>query len=205
MIPLEPGHYYHVYDRGVNRTNVFVEDSNYVYFIQLYAKHISPVADTFAYCLLRNHFHFLVRIRTHRATDPDRLGLGDRVGLELDRRGVSQAFNNWLNAYAKAINKAYGRAGSLFQRHFGRLPVTSERYFAAVIQYIHCNAQKHGLVDDFRDWPHSSYHALLSNKPTRLERASVVDWFGGPEALRQFHATPLDESPITAFIGEDEA
>ena len=46
---------------------------------------------------------------------------------------------------------------------------------------------------------------LLSNKPTRLERASVVDWFGGPEALRQFHATPLDESPIIAFIGEDEA
>jgi hypothetical protein len=45
---------------------------------------------------------------------------------------------------------------------------------------------------------------LLSDKPTRLERTDVLDWFGGPQALRQFHATPADESFISAFIGEDE-
>ncbi|MDO8588851.1 MAG: hypothetical protein Q7T82_17620 [Armatimonadota bacterium] len=205
VVPLEPGHYYHVYNRGVNRTNVFVEDRNYAYFMELYAKYISPVADTFAYCLLRSHFHMLVRIRTQRATDPDRLGFENRVGLEaLDHRAVSHAFNNWLNSYAKAINRAYGRTGSLFQHHFGRLPVTSDRYLAAVIQYIHHNPQKHGFVNDFRDWPYSSYHALLSDKPTRLERAAVVDWFGGPRALRQSHASPTDESLISAFIGDDD-
>jgi REP element-mobilizing transposase RayT len=201
VIPLEPGVYYHIYNRGVNRTDIFVEERNYAYFMQLYTKYIAPVAETFAYCLMRNHFHLLVRIRT----DQDRLGLQDRVGLDpLDRRTVSHAFNIWLSAYAKAINKAYGRTGSLFQHHFGRLPVTSDRHFAALIHYIHYNPEKHGFVKDFREWHYSSYRALLSDKPTRLERNAVLNWFGGPQALQQFHARPVDESSVSAFIGEDD-
>jgi putative transposase len=196
VIPLEPGVYYHIYNRGVNRTDIFVEERNYAYFMQLYAKYIAPVAETFAYCLMRNHFHLLVRIRTHRA---DRLGL-----CPLDRRSVSQAFNNWLNAYAKAINKACGRTGSLFQHHFSRLPVTSDRYFVALIHYIHFNPQKHGFVKDFREWPYSSYRALLSDRPTRLERVLVLDWFGGPQAFQRFHAISADESSVSAFIGDDD-
>lgn len=189
-LPLQPGHYYHVHSRGVNRANIFIEERNYAYFLELYAKHVSLVADTFACCLLANHFHLLVRIRT------------DSVA---DHRAVSQAFNNWLNAYAKAINKAYSRTGSLFQSRFGRLPITSERYLVTAIHYIHYNPQKHGFVKDFRDWPYSSYHALLSDKPTRLARSDVLDWFGGPQNLRQFHHMPMDESLITAYIGDDEA
>ncbi|MDO8588853.1 MAG: hypothetical protein Q7T82_17635 [Armatimonadota bacterium] len=214
-LPLEPGLYYHVYSRGVNRTNIFIEDRNYAHFLDLYAMHVAPVAETFAYCLLRNHFHLLVRIRTDSG---DRCGFGNRSGLEAScgleqsngleppsHRAVSRAFNNWLNAYAKAINKAYARTGSLFQSRFGRLPINSERYLLAVIHYIHHNPQKHGLVKDFRDWPYSSYHALLSDKPTRLARPVVLDWFGGPQLLRQVHATPADESLVTAFVGDDEA
>ena len=199
VIPLEPGVYYHIYNRGVNRTDIFIEERNYAYFMQLYAKYIAPVAETFAYCLMRNHFHLLVRIRT------DRLGLQDRVGLSpLDRRSVSQAFNNWLSAYAKAVNKAYGRTGSLFQHHCGRLPVTSDRYFMALIHYIHFNPQKHGFVKDFRKWPYSSYRALLSDRPTRLERKVVLDWFGGPQGFLKFHTKLTDESSISAFIGNDD-
>jgi putative transposase len=195
VIPLEPGQYFHIYNRGVNRTNIFIEERNYFYFMELYGKYIVPVAETFGYCLMQNHFHLLVRIRTDRlGQDPD----------PLNRRAVSQAFNNLLNAYAKAINRACGRTGSLFQHHFGRLPVTSYRYFVALIHYIHYNPQKHGFVNDFREWPYSSYRALLSDKPTKLERNIVLDWFGGPQAFEQFHTTLADESPISAFIGEDE-
>jgi len=193
VIPLEPGAYYHIYNRGVNRTNIFIEEHNYAYFMQLYTKYIAPVAKTFAYCLMRNHFHMLVRIRT------------DRVGLTpLDRSSVSKAFNNWLSAYAKAINKAYGRTGSLFQHHFGRLPITSDRYFVALIHYIHFNPQKHGFVKDFREWSHSSYRGLLSEKSTRLERDVVLEWFGGRQAFQQFHSKLADESSISTFIGDDD-
>jgi hypothetical protein len=62
-IPLEPGHYYHIYNRGNNRENIFFEERNFRYFMQLYQKYILPACDTLAYCLMRNHFHLLVRVK----------------------------------------------------------------------------------------------------------------------------------------------
>ena len=59
--PLQFGQYYHIYNRGNNRENLFVQPRNYPYFMQLYTKHILPVAETFAYCLMPNHYHLLVR------------------------------------------------------------------------------------------------------------------------------------------------
>jgi len=191
LTPLEPGSYYHIYNRGVNCENIFREGRNYAYFLRLYTRHITPVAETFAYCLLRNHFHLLVRIRAHTQTDAVSPAL------------ASKAFNNFLAAYAKAINKAYGRTGALFQHHFGRIPVTSDNYFAALVRYIHHNPRKHGFVSDFRDWPYSSYHTLLSDKPTRLERAVVLDWFGDVCGMRELHAAEVDEQALNALIDDD--
>ncbi len=61
--PLEPGNFYHIYNRGNNRENLFIQERNYGYFMKLWGKYISPVADTYAYCLLRNHFHAAVRVK----------------------------------------------------------------------------------------------------------------------------------------------
>jgi putative transposase len=66
-LQLQYGVAYHIYNRGNNRENVFVEERNYRHFLQLYAKYIEPVAWTYAYCLLRNHFHFLVKIKLTNA------------------------------------------------------------------------------------------------------------------------------------------
>ncbi len=60
---LRCGGYYHIFNRGNNRETIFREQRNYYYFLKLYEKYIPLVADTFAYCLLPNHFHFLVRIK----------------------------------------------------------------------------------------------------------------------------------------------
>jgi putative transposase len=142
--PLKPGVFYHIYNRGTNREDIFVQERNYRYFLQLYAKHIEPVAETYAYCLLKNHFHVLARIKDMEdPTSPSR-PLG------------SIAFSNLFNAYAKAINKACGRTGSLFQHPFGRIPVLTQSYLIQLVRYIHFNPQKHGLVSDFREWPYSS-------------------------------------------------
>jgi len=48
--PLQFGEYYHIYNRGNNRENIFIASRNYDYFLRLYMKHILPVAETFAYC-----------------------------------------------------------------------------------------------------------------------------------------------------------
>lgn len=102
--PLQYGKVYHIYNRGNNGENLFIEERNYRYFLQLYIKHVHPVVDTYAYCLLRNHFHLLVRVK-------------DLSGLESPKL-PSQCFSNLFNAYTKSINKAHGRTGALFERPF---------------------------------------------------------------------------------------
>ena len=62
-IPLEPGKFYHIYNRGNNRENIFSEERNYAHFLKLYAYHVGPIANTYAYCLLHNHFHLFVRAK----------------------------------------------------------------------------------------------------------------------------------------------
>lgn len=174
---LLPGYYYHIYNRGNNREDIFFEDKNYHYFLQLWAKYIEPVADTFAYCLMGNHFHFMVRMNDEKTFEV----------LETSKVSLSQPFSNLFSSYSKAINKMYNRTGSLFQTRFGRKLIDSENYFVILIYYIHFNPQKHGFVDDFREYPYSSYSTLLSDKKTKLKREQVIEWFGSKDELEKYH------------------
>jgi putative transposase len=197
---LERGKYYHIYNRGNNRENIFIEERNYRYFLQLYAKYIGPVADTYAYCLMRNHFHVLGRMKTEEEILTDPKGFENPLGLP----DTGQQFGKLFNAYAKAINKAYQRTGSLFQNPFRRKEVTSNAYFRQLVAYIHRNPQKHGFVKDFRDWPYSSYHALLSDKPTHVKRMEVLEWFGDAPTLVEFHLRDVSEDDIAPVLLEEE-
>ena len=201
-ISLEHGKYYHIYNRGNNRESIFVEERNYPYFLKLYAHHIEPIADTFAYFLMRNHFHLLVRIKTEEEIQ-ETLRVSEQTLRVSKTLRVYQVFSNFFNAYTKAINKAYGRTGSLFEHPFGRIEVTSEAYYSRLIIYIHRNPQKHGFVGDFRDWPYSSYHALLSTQPTHLNREDVLNWFGDLDNLVATHQQEITERQIGALAPED--
>jgi putative transposase len=57
------GNYYHIYNRGINSCNLFNKITDYEHFLELFGTYISPVAETFAWVLIPNHFHFLVRIK----------------------------------------------------------------------------------------------------------------------------------------------
>ena len=61
--PLEFGQYYHIYNRGINGCDLFTSEENYQYFLNLYEKHIDPIAETFAWVLMPNHFHILIRLK----------------------------------------------------------------------------------------------------------------------------------------------
>jgi REP element-mobilizing transposase RayT len=203
--PLLYDTYYHIYNRGVNRENVFIEERNYEYFLLLYAKHIEPVAQTFAFSLLKNHFHVLVRIKAEEEIAfPQSKDQSLRVSKTLrDYSYPSQKFADFFNAYAKAINKAYGRTGSLFQHPFGRVPITNTSQFFRVVTYIHQNPQKHKFVEDFRDWKYSSYGTILSEKPTRLQRTTVLDWFGGATQYIDFHTQWITDKQSAEFAEDD--
>ena len=184
-VPLNPGMFYHIFNRGNNRENIFVHERNYDYFMHLYARHVVPVVETYAYCLLRNHFHFLVRIKPSPIPKP-----------------ASQAFSNFFNAYARGFNNAYKRSGALFQRAFGRIQVTSGTHFAMLVVYIHQNPQKHGFVDDFREWPYSSYQSTISEKPTFVQRQQVVDWFGDVHAYKSAHDVQMRWLDVLPLISD---
>jgi len=187
--PLAYGQYYHIYNRGNNREDVFFEERNYAYFLELYARHIEAVAEIYAYCMLKNHLHLLVRINS----EDEQAALATNIARP---RSPSQAFGDLFNAYAKAINKARNRTGSLFQNPFGRSLVPDNTYLVGLIIYIHWNPQKHGLIGDFRHWPHSSYRTLLSSRPTRLKRDDVLAWFGDRQTFQAGHMRePEDPKP----------
>lgn len=219
--PLQYNAYYHIYNRGINGENIFIEERNYAHFLNLCEKHIEPVADIFAYCLLRNHFHMLVRIKTEQETlkvftedlNSRRQGsiannnerqIEKPLGSEIKIiQYPSKKFSDFFNAYAKAINAAYGRTGSLFQHPFGRVMVNGDLQLFRVIAYIHQNPQKHGFVDDFRDWKFASYGAILSDKPVHLKRNVVLEWFGNKQQFHFLHNAWVTEAQSHNFSGDD--
>ena len=181
---------------------MFIETRNYRYFLTLYCKYVFPIADTYAYCLMPNHFHLLVRIKTEAELMAEKSDFSQKSDFSVV---PTRAFAALFTAYTKAINKAYGRTGRLFGEHFGRIEVTSERYYTNLIFYIHANPQKHGFADDFRTWPWSSYNALVTDGPTHLCRDVVRDWFGGRVQMDVFHQGAVDERMIAQLLEEDDA
>jgi hypothetical protein len=222
--PLLYNTYYHIYNRGVNGENIFVEERNYDLFMKLYERHITSVADTFAYCMLRNHFHVDLRVKSEEeiletlsnktlrvsSVNSGQVEQGilanqdeGRARKPLGSQYVSDQFSNFFNAYAKTINKAYGRTGSLFQHPFGRVPITSDHQFWNVIAYIHQNPQKHGFVKDFRDWKYSSYGITLNEKPTVINRGEVMKWFGTKEEYLSLHSEWVTDAQAKWFAEDD--
>ncbi len=204
-IPLVYGEYYHIYNRGINRQNIFFEEQNYPYFLKLYVKYIVPVADTYAYCLMKNHFHFFVRIKTEEEIETETAEVFKTSAVSETSAVLKPnlQFGHLLNSYAKAINKTYQRTGSLFQNRFGRIRVDSDRYWLQLVIYIHQNPQKHGFVNDFRLYPYSSYQAIRYQKASRVRTADVLAWFGGLEAFGRSHQLPANEKEIEYLVVDD--
>ena len=179
---LEPDKFYHIYTRGNNRETIFRGKENYTYFLKLYQKYMLPYVDTFAYCLLPNHVHFLVRVKEEAALQRTIITDKDKKYVDVQRQ-----FGHLLNAYTRTFNQRYNRSGSLFQQRFGRKPVDSEAYLCRLVFYIHFNPQHHGLVSNFANWPYSSFQSILSEGRTNLMRSEVISWFGDRELYQQFH------------------
>lgn len=91
----------------------------------------------------------------------------------------------------------------MFERPFHRKPVNSQHYLLTLISYIHHNPQKHGFVTDFRDWPWSSYGAILSSKPTKLNRADVLDWYNGRAPFIAAHEAEPEHELAASLLMED--
>ncbi|NOX84400.1 MAG: hypothetical protein GXO86_00310 [Chlorobi bacterium] len=197
---LEGGNFYHIYNRGINGEDLFREEDNYGYFLKLYDKHITPVADTYAWCLMKNHFHLLVKIKS---TSKNLSGF-EKLKNKNKTKPPHQHFSNLFNAYAKAINKRYNRHGSLFERPFKRKLIDTEEYLQSVVVYIHSNPVYHDFVDEITDWPWTSYSILLSSEPTNLKKDEVIEIFEDLENFKYIHQEKIDLIEIERFLDIDD-
>ncbi|HMP98861.1 MAG TPA: hypothetical protein PKC24_03705 [Cyclobacteriaceae bacterium] len=185
--------YYHIYTHANGSENLFREDQNYFYFLNLYQKYILPVAETLSWCLMPNHLHALVQVKSEEELakffknklDQDLTGFENLSGL------VVRQFSHLFNAYAKAYNKLYQRRGSLFIRAYKRKEISSDHYLSNVIHYIHHNPVHHGFVKHPADWPWSSYQNILNSADSFIARQQIIQWFGSVEAYQQFHEQNL--------------
>ena len=170
--------FYHVFNHANGNENIFREEDNYRFFLEKYQKHISPVASTFAFCLLKNHFHFLVRVKNLQ-------GFKNLEGL--GRGPVSQAFSNLFNSYTKSFNNKYHRRGSLFIPRVKRKPINSNAHLKRCTVYIHRNPIHHGFVDDLREWPHTSYFRIRNQSKSFVMVEESLSWFGNKEDFEKAH------------------
>ncbi|MCC5919974.1 MAG: hypothetical protein LAT68_03660 [Cyclobacteriaceae bacterium] len=202
QIPLLPDTVYHVYNHANGKENLFHADGNYRYFLKKYAEHIYPVAETYAYCLMPNHFHVMIKVRGEeevmrfvRLKRPTLQGFETLGGFS---KIISQQFSNFFNGYTQAYNKLYERKGSLFMPNFKRKPITNEKYFTQLIAYIHLNPIKHGFCKNLFEWQYSSIHSYSSQQPSKINRDHLHECVENKEKLLRFHERiEIEEQALT--------
>jgi putative transposase len=198
-IALEPGKFYHIYNHAVGDEKLFRSDNNFQFFLRKYLLHTELYCDTYAYALMPNHFHFVIKTKPLeniianyelvKQKKPD----GD---LAVISDFLMERFSNWLNSYTKAYNKVLGRKGSLFIDYMKRIEITSNQYLLNVINYIHFNAVHHGFCKNPSDWNWVSLHAYLLNKNTKVKKQEGLILFDGIENFKLQHVKmcmPLSE------------
>ena len=178
------GQFYHVYNRGVNKQDIFLESADYVVFLNLLKRYLAalPVKDRYgrifpslhndlellAFCLMPNHFHLCFYLKHEKA-------------IETLMRGV-------CTAYTIYFNKKYRRVGTLFQGVYKASRISSEAYLLHITRYIHLNPH------DFRSWQFSSLPYYLGKKH--------ADWISNGRILSMF---PKGSGEYLEFVKDYEA
>ena len=164
----EKGGFYHIYNRGRSRLSIFHQSQDYLEVLALmweYGRKFS--LQILAYCLLPNHYHFLVR----QDDTPRASLLPQRI----------------FNSYSKKYNLRYQHSGTIFQGRARAKPVYDEFYLLHLCRYIHANPVLHGLVQTLDEWPYSNYFEWIGKRNGRLQdRTFIQQHFPTPTDYRHF-------------------
>lgn len=158
--------YYHIYNRGANRQNIFQEPTDYFYFLSLIKRHLSvdAVTDSYgrrftkfddqvelvAFCLMPNNFHLLCYLK--------------------EPAGIVHLMRSVMTAYTMYFNKKYQRTGGLYEGPFLASSLDNEAYLWHVSRYIHLKPRD--VNQDFRHYPYSSIAYFTSRKQASWLHAS---------------------------------
>lgn len=195
---LKPDTTYHIFNHANGFENVFHEDDNFRYFLEKYQLYITPIAETYAYCLMPNHFHLVVRIRKRKVIETIiRNKNNTSNNFSIDNKEIekflSKQFSNLFSSYTQSFNKVYKRMGSLFIKNFKRETILDKKHFFNVIIYTHRNPIHHGFCTAFTDWGYSSYSETIEQRSKIIEVDKLIKIFGSKQQLIEAHKSNLDK------------
>lgn len=177
--PIESGKIYHLYNHSNGSLQLFRADDNYRYFLSKYTHYVHPFVDTYAYCLMPNHFHFAIKVKDE-SSEVSKTS-------ELYHKEVTNAIKNWLISYTQAYHKVYLTRGNLYYQKIRRKVITDKDDLLNLIGYIHLNPVHHKFVNRPEEWKYSSYTAFISDKETLIKRSEVLMYFDDKENFQFYH------------------
>jgi len=188
--PLATGNYYHIFNRGVNKNDIFFSDKDYKRFMATaihynYFTHKFPSVSSYdpvssklekmpkpkvkilAYCLMPNHFHFLI--------------------YQLEESGITWFMQHLINSYVHYANIRHNRVGPLFQGRFKNVLVDSDNQLLHLSRYIHLNPIVSDLTNNLENYAWSSYPSYVRGFNDYLsEPQNVLGNFKSSKDYRDF-------------------
>ena len=161
---------YHIYNRS--NQPVFKTADNYNFFLQKFRYHILPYVDVLAWCLMPNHFHFMVVVNEEGVKYVEDEHLPNTQVL-------AKKIGTFLSAYTKAYNKVYHNRGHLWAHNTKAKQVnfTDNNYPLMCFRYIHENPKAAGLVKHNSEWEYSSFKDLMGVRTGTLVNKNLVYQF----------------------------
>lgn len=209
MEKLIPNQTYHIFNHANGFENIFTEDENYRFFIDKYKQYILPIAETYAYCLLPNHFHLVVRIRCKEVIE-ELICIADNSNFSkvpnfgkvesvvtVERVGtieyyISKQFANFFSCYTQSFNKVNKRKGSLFLKNFRRELIDNKDYFLNAVIYTHRNPVHHAFCDRYNDWSYTSFCEIIDGRSRIVEVDKLFRMFGGKNSFIELHEQSIE-------------
>jgi putative transposase len=174
-----PGLLHHVRARGIERRKIFLDDGDRLDFLnRLEVVCADGAATVYGWCLLSNHFHLSIRA---------------------EKQSLSTTMRRLLSGYVTAFNQRHRRNGHLFQNRYKSTVIDDERYFLALLRYIHLNPVRAKLVEDVRslkDYAWTGHRVLMGKaRMSFQDTEAVLGRFGerAGEARRE----------LVKFMGEE--
>lgn len=193
----EQGHIYHIYNQGSNRQRIFFTEENYVFFLQKMKKYLLPYCDILAWCLMPNHFHWMVYVHStgvdRTATD----GVIPNHPVSKKTRNLNDSIGILLRSYSRAIANQERRSGALFREatkaeclslcdevtpsfigSYIKISNPEKEYPQICFHYIHYNPVRAKLVKNPEDWKFSSFQDVAGIRNGQLINLQRISEFG---------------------------
>lgn len=200
--PLVNGEYYHIFNRGVDKMNIFRNSYGFQRFhkTMLYYQILGPkprfslfapttnlidknkkIVEIICFCLMPNHFHFLLK--------------------QLVDGGITEFISKLSNSYTKYFNIKHKRVGPLFQGEFKSVLVESNEQLLHLSRYIHLNPLVSGLIKDLGNYSWSSYPEYTELSTQNIcAKEIILNQFKSPKDYQKFILDQADYGKELEFI-----